>query len=278
MSFFYKLKNAIKNIISKPNFDLTELEDILIEADFGYKLAAKIAKNLLKSKNIHQDLCTILESILSPCIKSLEIDKSSAKPYTILFVGVNGSGKTTTIAKIAHMLQKQSFSVDIAACDTFRAAATEQLSIWAEKLNCHIFKADTPKDPASVAFDAMQNSKSDILLIDTAGRMHNNTNLMNELCKIHTVLKKFNQHSPQQTIITIDATIGQNSMEQIQAFHKICHVSGIILTKMDGGAKGGTIVNIIDTMKIPILGIGIGENASNLAPFSITKFLHDLVG
>ena len=277
MSFFNKLKNAIKNIIKSPEINRIDLENILIEADFGVALSEKIAKELHKSKNILQDLKICIESILAPCISKIDIEEIAQKPYTIFVIGVNGSGKTTTIAKIAKLLKEQKFSVDIAACDTFRAAATEQLAIWAHKLNCNIFKAESTQDPASLAFDAIKNSKSDVLIVDTAGRMHNNTNLMNELLKIQKVLQKFHPDAPNKTIITIDATIGQNSIEQIKEFSKFCKISGAIITKMDGGAKGGTIVRIADELKLHIVGIGTGETEKDLAPFSLDQFLQDLL-
>lgn len=277
MSFFYKLKKAITNITSKANSNDVDLSEILIEADFGVLLAESIAKKLRKNEDPFIGLKNILESILSSSISKIKINKPISKPHTILMVGTNGSGKTTTIAKIAKILQEQNFSVDIAACDTFRAAATEQLSIWAEKLNCKIFKADGTKDPASVAFEAMQNSQSDILLIDTAGRLQNNVNLMNELSKIQTVLKKLNQNAPNETIITIDSTVGQNSIEQVKEFSKFCNISGVIFTKMDGQAKGGMIVRIVNDFHLPILGIGTGESELDIETFSIDKFLQDLV-
>ncbi len=278
MSFFKKLKNAIKGISSKSASQERELEEILIEADFGVELATKIAKELRTSDDLSRDLELKIEGILNPLVTDFEIDRSLQKPYVILMMGVNGSGKTTTIAKLAKLLQSQGLSVDIAACDTFRAAATEQLTIWAERLNCKIFKSDVPRDPASVAFEAAQNSTSDALIVDTAGRLHNNANLMNELLKIQNVLKKLNESAPHQTIITIDATIGQNSSTQVREFNKVCPISGLIITKMDGGSKGGTIVKIAEEFKIPILGVGIGESADDFKKFSVKEFLKDLMG
>ena len=278
MSFFQKLKNAIKGISSKSINAQVELEDTLIEADFGVNLSSRLAKDLRKSNDLSHDLGERLYLLLSPLIKDFEVSEVSKKPYVILMMGVNGSGKTTTIAKLAKLLQKKGSSVDIAACDTFRAAATEQLEIWAKRFGCRIFKSDTPKDPASVAFEALQNSKSDVLIVDTAGRLPNNTNLMNELLKIQKVLQKMDQSAPHMTIITIDASTGQNAIEQVAAFNKVCPISGIIITKMDGNAKGGTIVRIAEEFHLPILGVGIGESEFDFDKFSVDKFLKDLMG
>lgn len=274
MSFFKKLKSAFSNLTSSKNN--LELEDTLIEADFGVELSEKIAKEIGRESDIANALKNKLESILSPLIKDFQID-SSKKPFVIVLEGVNGSGKTTTVAKLAYYLKKQGFSVDIAACDTFRVAATDQLAVWAEKLKCNIFKADKPRDPASVAFEALSNSKSDVLLIDTAGRLQNNANLMNELSKIHRVLKKIDESAPHMTILVLDATTGQNLMDQVREFQKVQPISGIIINKLDGNAKGGALIRVENEFKIPILGVGLGESEKDFDAFSIDKFLKDLV-
>ncbi|MDR3031305.1 MAG: signal recognition particle-docking protein FtsY [Holosporales bacterium] len=278
MIFFKKLKSVINKIGNKKKKDFCELEDILIESDFGVNLASKISSALKDSNNILKDLKEELENILSPLIKDFAFAvNNSRKPFVIVLCGVNGSGKTTTVAKIAKLFKGIGYTVDIAACDTFRVAATEQLEIWAKRLDCKIFKAESQREPASLAFEAVQSSVSDILIIDTAGRLHNNLNLMNELSKIYRVLKKVKESAPDMSILVIDATAGQNVVEQVREFQKLNEISGIIISKMDGGAKGGTIVRISDEFKIPILGVGTGESEFDLEKFSVDKFLKDLM-
>jgi fused signal recognition particle receptor len=281
MSFFGKLKQAISRIAdvgtkSSAASDLN-LEDILIEADFGVHLATQIASELRKERDIVPALMEKLRAELSPLIVEFSVDVSRHRPYVIVIAGVNGSGKTTTVAKIANLLKQRTFSVDIAACDTFRVAATEQLSVWAERLGCRIFKAETQKDPASVAYGALQETKSDILIVDTAGRLHNNSNLMDELRKIYRCLGKLNETAPHMNILVLDATTGQNAFDQTKEFSKIHPLSGIIISKMDGNAKGGVIVRIASEYKIPILGIGTGESERDFEAFSVEKFLKDLM-
>ncbi|MBQ7524733.1 MAG: signal recognition particle-docking protein FtsY [Alphaproteobacteria bacterium] len=281
MSFFKKLKSVFSRLTgSASKIDEFELEDTLIEADFGVELAAKLTKELKRADDLSAALKVKLEEIMLPLIGEVQIDKEK-KPFVIVLEGVNGSGKTTTIAKLAHMFQRQELTVDIAACDTFRAAAADQLSEWANRLGCRIFKADTPRDPASVAFEALSGAKtaqSDVLLVDTAGRLHNNTNLMTELAKLHRVLKKLDETAPHLTALVLDATTGQNLVEQVREFGKVHPLSGIIITKLDGHAKGGAIVRIADEFKLPILGVGKGERETDFEKFSIDKFLKDLMG
>lgn len=275
MSFFKKLKSTFSSLIinREDKTNRENLKEALIEADFGIKFAENFMKDL-KSSNLYSAFKNKIISILTPLIKDIEIDKSK-RPFVIILEGVNGSGKTTTVAKLAYLLKQKGFSVDIAACDTFRIAAVDQLAIWARKLGCNIFKSDSPKDPASIAFEAMKMTKSDVLIIDTAGRLHNNINLMNELEKIHRVIKKHDESAPHMTLLTIDATIGQNTIEQVREFSKVNNISGLIINKLDGGAKCGIIVRIADEFKIPILGVGIGESEKDFAKFSVDKFLKD---
>lgn len=281
MSFFKKLKSVFSMLTgSASKIDEFELEDTLIEADFGVELAAKLTKELKRADDLSAALKVKLEEIMLPLIGEVQIDREK-KPFVIVLEGVNGSGKTTTIAKLAHMFQRQELTVDIAACDTFRAAATDQLSEWANRLGCRIFKADAQRDPASVAFEALSGAKtaqSDVLLVDTAGRLHNNTNLMTELAKLHRVLKKLDETAPHLTALVLDATTGQNLVDQVREFGKVHPLSGIIITKLDGHAKGGAIVRIADEFKLPILGVGKGERETDFEKFSIDKFLKDLVG
>jgi fused signal recognition particle receptor len=275
VSFFRRLKEAIIGRGAKPSgLSAAEIEDLLIEADFGYALSSKIAGNLSRKEDPLNGLRTQLDSILGHLVIDLELDTSKS-PFVIVMVGVNGSGKTTTVAKIAKRLITDGHDVSIAACDTFRAAATEQLSSWADRLGCHIFKGEARRDPASVAYEAMQSSK-DVLIIDTAGRLQNNTNLMNELSKLYRVINKLDTSAPHMNILVIDATTGQNAIEQAKEFGKVHPISGIVMAKMDGNAKGGTVVRIAHELRIPIVGIGTGETEHDLTTFSVEKFLDDL--
>ncbi len=277
MSFFKKLKEAISNIVSgKKNQEINNITDLLIEADFGVTLAESLSNKIKNSSNTAESLKEEISNILNPLINDIVIDRC-CKPFVITLCGINGCGKTTTIAKLVHKFHNEGLSVDIAACDTFRAAADDQLEIWANRLDAKLYKG-TNKDPASVAYTAISSTNSDVLLVDTAGRLPTNTNLMNELSKIYRVLNKFNSKAPHMNILVIDATTGQNSINQVQAFNGINQIDGIILAKIDGGAKGGTIVNIANKLHIPILGVGNGENKEDFEIFSIDKFLKDLVG
>jgi fused signal recognition particle receptor len=239
-------------------------------------LSLFIAKSVAKSKDPRNCLCEIIQEMLNPYISGIPT-VFSKKPFSIMLVGVNGSGKTTTIAKLANFYGGKGMKVDIAACDTFRAAATEQLSKWARRIECGIFTGShSQKDPASVAYDALNKTQGDMLLIDTAGRLQNNYNLMEELSKISRVLKKIDMEAPDKIYLTIDATNGQNAVEQASEFHKSCKISGIILNKTDGGAKGGVILRIVDELKIPIVAIGKGEKLDDIDQFSIDDFLRGL--
>ena len=278
MSFFGKLKSIFKNFAFAKNNE--KLEEILIEADFGVKLATALAKEIGSKGDITEALKNKIDTIISPLIAEINVN-SDKHPFVIVLEGVNGSGKTTTVAKLAYHFRQMGLSVDIVACDTFRVAATDQLAVWANKLNCRIFCGNTnpekPREPASLAYEALSNSKSDILLIDTAGRLQNNTNLMNELAKIHRVLAKIDDSAPHETILVLDATTGQNMMEQVNEFQKIHPITGLILNKLDGNAKGGALVRVVNEFKLPIYGVGIGETEKDFEAFSVEKFLKDLM-
>ena len=278
MSFFGKLKSVFQNLAFARNNE--KLEEILIEADFGVKLATELAKEIGSNGNITEALKDKIDTIISPLVSDIKIN-SDKHPFVIVLEGVNGSGKTTTVAKLAYHFNQMGLSVDIVACDTFRVAATEQLSVWANKLNCKIFcgnaNPERPREPASLAYEALSNSESDVFLIDTAGRLQNNTNLMNELAKIHRVLKKIDDSAPHETILVLDATTGQNMLEQVKEFQKIHPITGLILNKLDGNAKGGTLVRVVNEFKLPIYGVGIGETEKDFEAFSVEKFLKDLM-
>ena len=269
MSFFSKIRDKIADIFAKTN-DVESIEDALIEADFGAKLSMSIADKLRKSKDIKGDFGRIVADIVAPYIRDMDYDRS---PTIVMMVGVNGVGKTTTVAKLAYNAQEFGKRVTIVACDTFRAAAVDQLGKWATKIGCGFYSGNGGCDPASVAYGALSGSaESDVIIIDTAGRMHNNANLMEELQKIERVINKLGYADHLATIITVDATSGQNTLEQIKVFGNYCKLDGVILSKMDSSAKGGTILNIIDQYKLGIYGVGVGESCCDFERFDLEKF------
>ncbi|MFT5702752.1 MAG: fused signal recognition particle receptor [Rickettsiales bacterium] len=267
---------------------LEELEDLLITSDIGAITAAKIIKDLKSQKfnkeigddEIKQFLSDELFKILLPCQKSLQIDPA-LKPQVIVFNGVNGAGKTTTIGKIAKNLSDDGKKVMIAACDTFRAGASEQLKVWANRANCQIVEAlKENEDPASVAHRAFVEAKKqgvDALLIDTAGRLQNKQNLMNELKKINQVLKKIDALAPHQNLLVLDATNGQNAKNQLDIFNQIVGIDGIIVTKLDGTAKGGILVALAEEFAKPIYAIGVGEKIEDLQEFNARDFASNMI-
>ncbi|MFT6077494.1 MAG: fused signal recognition particle receptor [Myxococcota bacterium] len=268
---------------------LEELEDLLLISDIGAKCAETIIRDLKDKKfnkeisesGIKQFLRDELIQILLPCQKSLQID-SALKPQIIVVNGVNGAGKTTSIGKIAKKLADEGKSVMIGACDTFRAAATEQLKVWATRANCQIIEAlKDGEDPASVAHRSLVEAKKqniDVLLIDTAGRLQNKQNLMDELQKINKVLQKIEPNAPHENILVLDATNGQNARTQLEIFDKIVGISGLIITKLDGTAKGGILVSLAGQFQKPIYAIGVGEKIEDLQEFDATDFAKNIVG
>jgi fused signal recognition particle receptor len=266
---------------------LDDIEDILIQADMGVTTAAALRLYLSDQKlspNTTPDevlklLASYIESKLEPVAQSIELSKTSLN--VILMIGVNGSGKTTTISKLTKQWQDQGYRIELAACDTFRAAAIEQLQVWADRLNVHLYTSQQGHDASGLAFEAIQKaskSGANILLIDTAGRLHNKDHLMDELSKIQRVLKKVIPEAPHHVILVLDATTGQNALQQVEVFQKAADVTGLIVTKLDGTAKGGIIVGLADTYKIPIYGLGVGESFEDLQPFSAKQFAYALVG
>ena len=267
-----------------------ELETILIEADVGIALTIKTIENLFKTAKEQKisDPLIINELLVDALFVSyatqggdIENDITFQKegPTVLLMVGVNGVGKTTTIAKIAYRYQKQGKKVMLAAGDTFRAGATEQLQVWAKRLNCHIVVGKSNQDPASVAYEAAQlaiKEKIDLLIVDTAGRLQTKTNLMAELSKIARVLSKDIPGAPHETFLVIDATTGQNGVVQAKAFKEATVVSGIVITKMDGTSKGGIILAIRDELALPVRFIGLGEKMDDLEEFDLDKYLYGL--
>ena len=264
-----------------------ELEEQLLIADIGVPTTSKIIKNLTEHASrkelqdaelLYQQLKVEMADILESVAQPLEID-STKKPYVILMVGVNGVGKTTTIGKLAHKFQAEGKSVMLAAGDTFRAAAVEQLQIWGERNHIPVVAQSTGSDSASVIFDAMQSAAArniDILIADTAGRLQNKNNLMDELKKIVRVMKKYDETAPHEIMLTLDAGTGQNAISQAKLFNEAVGLTGISLTKLDGTAKGGVIFAIADQFKLPIRYIGVGEKIEDLREFNAKEFIEAL--
>lgn len=293
--FFQKSSNQVKNLgskirtlfLSKVDADaLEQLEQLFFEADLGSEISQElqlcVEKLLRKNPEVASE--TILAEIRQKLLLELRTLPSAqlttGTPHVILIVGVNGNGKTTTVAKLAKLLQKNGQKVLVAACDTFRAAAGEQLETWAERIGCEIVKGKEKSDPAAVVFDAITAAKArnvDTVLIDTAGRLHTKQDLMRELEKIHRVSQKACPGAPHETLLVLDATIGQNGIEQAKIFHNYTPLTGLVLTKMDGTAKGGTAIAIQKALKLPIQYIGTGESLDDLHPFDPEAFITSLL-
>ena len=285
-----KILGRKKVKVIKRKFDddmLEQLEELLIASDMGVDTAMRVAANMaqgnlgsrLSTSEIKKLLADEIEQIMENVAQPLPIYPKH--PQVVLVVGVNGSGKTTTIGKLASQFKEAGKNVVIAAGDTFRAAAVEQLQIWGDRANVPVLVAPEGSDPASLAFDALekaQQEKADLLLIDTAGRLQNRTDLMEELAKIVRVLKKKDPEAPQNTILVLDATTGQNAISQVETFREIAEVSGLIMTKLDGTAKGGVLVALADKFGLPIHAIGVGEQIDDLAPFDPAEFAQALTG
>ena len=264
---------------------LAELEETLVGTDIGMKTAYALFESIKKNASSLEGpdsalraIRTEVESILEKCESPLEVPEG-VKPYVIMVTGVNGSGKTTTIAKIAYHLKNQGKSVIIASGDTFRAAAIEQLEHWANKVGSDFVKAQEGADPSAVAFDGLQAAiarNHDVLIIDTAGRLHTKENLMEELKKTKKVLGKKSEGAPHEILLVLDATIGQNAIEQTRQFNNALGITGIAITKLDGSSKGGVIVGIANEFEIPIRFIGIGEDMDDLQPFNAKDFVNAL--
>ncbi len=266
---------------------LESLEDVLIGADMGVETAGRVTANIaegrfgkrISTRELRGALAEEITRIMTPVARPLPI--YAQRPQVVLVVGVNGSGKTTTIGKLASQFKAAGKSVVIAAGDTFRAAAVEQLQVWGQRAGVPVLTAPEGSDPASLAFDALakaQEDGADLLLIDTAGRLQNRADLMEELAKIVRVLKKKDPSAPHNTILVLDATTGQNAVTQVDIFRKIADVTGLVMTKLDGTAKGGVLVSLADRFGLPIHAIGVGEQIDDLAPFDPEDFAKALVG
>ena len=283
-------KDSISKIFSNRKVDqetLDEFEELLIKSDIDIGTAEKIIKKLSSRKfsenstprDIQSALEEIISEILNPSEKRIEYNTDQC-PIILMVMGVNGSGKTTTIAKIANNFIKEGKKVLLVAADTFRAAASEQLEEWSKKINTDILTGEEGSDPASIVFKSIEESqlkKYQVIIIDTAGRLHTRSDLMDQLGKIDRVLKKIDNNFPHETIITIDATTGQNALKQVEEFDKIVKISGIILTKYDTSASGGTLISIAEKTKLPIVAIGVGEKINDLVQFESKKFSKDIL-
>ena len=284
------LTNSLNELLVKKKLDsqtLEEIEDVLITADLGVETAHKISKKLASTRfgkdanptEVRRVVADEIIEILSPVAQPLSL-KPTNKPHVILVCGVNGSGKTTTVGKLAHKFVDDGKHVMLAAGDTFRAAATEQLKIWGERAACSVISKETGSDPAGLVFEAFQRARkdsADVLLIDTAGRLQNNTELMEELQKIIRVVQRFDKTAPHSCLLVLDATVGQNAHSQVEIFLRMVNVTGLILTKIDGSAKGGVLVSLAQKNGLPVHAIGVGEQPDDLQTFSATDFALSLL-
>ncbi len=278
-------KSVVRRILDDEM--LEQLEELLITADMGVETALRVTANIaegrmgrkLSSVEIKEILAGEIARIMDPVAKPLPVYQK--RPQVVLVVGVNGSGKTTTIGKLASQFRAAGKKVIIAAGDTFRAAAVEQLQIWGERAGVPVLTAPEGSDPASLAFDAMSKAEeegADLLMIDTAGRLQNRADLMEELAKIVRVIRKRDPSAPHNTLLVLDATTGQNALSQVEIFQKLADVSGLVMTKLDGTAKGGVLVALADRFGLPIHAIGVGEQIDDLAPFDPEDFARALTG
>jgi fused signal recognition particle receptor len=286
-----RLGDNLTGLITKSALDaamLDEIEEALVASDLGPRTAAKVRARLaaerfergLTEGAVRAVVAQELEKILSPVAEPLEID-AFPRPQVILVVGVNGSGKTTTIAKLAHLFVEQDYSVLLAAGDTFRAAAIEQLRIWADRAGVPVIAGPEGSDSSAIVFDGVKRATAegiDVLIVDTAGRLQNKKDLMDELAKIRRVLGRLNPAAPHDVVLVLDATIGQNTLSQIEVFREVAGVTGLVMTKLDGTARGGVLVAAADTYGLPIHAIGIGEGMDDLRPFDAAEAARAIAG
>jgi len=285
------LGGAIADLVSKRKLDaamIAEIGDVLIRADLGFDTAGRIAAALGGSRyeagispdEVKTVVAAEIEKVLAPVAQPLAIN-AAQKPFVILVAGVNGSGKTTTIGKLAAKFRAEGRTVMMAAGDTFRAAAIDQLKIWGERTGTPVIAGDAGADAAGLVFDAVRAAKErgiDVLLVDTAGRLQNRTELMDELQKVVRVMKKVDPSAPHAVLLVLDATVGQNALSQVEIFSKVVGVTGLVMTKLDGTARGGILVAIAAKFKVPVHFIGFGESVDDLAPFSARDFSHAIAG
>jgi fused signal recognition particle receptor len=286
-----KLTEGITTVFKKRRLDeqaLEELEELLISADLGPAVAGRIIAGFRRTRfgkevtdeEIRETLAEEIAAILAPVAKPLAIDRA-LKPHVVLMVGVNGTGKTTTIGKLAQQYREQGLSAMLVAGDTFRAAAVEQLQVWGQRTGCPVVTGAAQSDAAGLAFDALTRARAegvDVLLIDTAGRLHNKSVLMEELRKIIRVLRKVDPTAPHSVLLVLDATTGQNAVQQVRVFKDMVDVSGLVVTKLDGSARGGIVVALAEAFGLPVHAVGVGEQAADLRPFDAGEFARGLVG
>ncbi|WP_082767244.1 signal recognition particle-docking protein FtsY [Bosea sp. PAMC 26642] len=285
------LTTGITDLFTKRKLDagtLEDLEDILIQADLGLATSARIAKAVGEGRydkqidpaEVKAILAREVEAILTPVALPLSID-ATKKPFVILMVGVNGSGKTTTIGKLAAKFRAEGKSVMLAAGDTFRAAAIEQLKVWGERTGAEVVSGQQGADASGLAFEALQKARAagtDVLLVDTAGRLQNKTGLMDELAKVVRVIRKLDPEAPHAALLVLDATVGQNALAQVEVFQQTAGVSGLVMTKLDGTARGGILVALAARFGLPVHFIGVGESVEDLEPFSAREFARAVAG
>ena len=285
------LGTAVTDIVAKRKLDagtIEELEEALIRADLGVDVAARIAaavgegryEKTISADEVKAILAAEVEKVLGPVAKPLKID-TDKKPFVVLVVGVNGSGKTTTIGKLAARLAAEGRKVMLAAGDTFRAAAIDQLKIWGDRTGARVIAREQGADSAGLAYDALEAARAagtDVLLMDTAGRLQNKSALMGELEKIVRVMKKVDASAPHAVLLVLDATVGQNALSQVGEFQRIAGVTGIVMTKLDGTARGGILVAVAARYGLPVHFIGVGESVEDLAPFAAGEFARAVAG
>ncbi|MDX1921699.1 MAG: signal recognition particle-docking protein FtsY [Alphaproteobacteria bacterium] len=285
-----QLSDGITGIFTKKKLDdetLDALEELLIKADIGVATAQKLTAQLRKTRfgkdisdrEIREALADEITAVLNPVAATL--DFSTHKPFVLVMVGVNGVGKTTTMGKLAKQLTQNGKKVLMVAGDTFRAAAVSQLEVWAQRANCELLTGSENADPASLAYKALEQAKvngTDVVMIDTAGRLQNKAGLMAELQKIIRVIQKMDESAPHATLLVLDATTGQNAHTQVDVFKSLTAVSGLVLTKLDGSARGGVLVALADVFKLPVYAIGVGEGIDDLRPFAADAFAKALCG
>lgn len=286
-----RVTENITGLFTKKKLDqatLDELEDALIQADLGVTVAARLVEKLGKERfgrevtdeEVRAAFAEDIAEILQPVAMPLSIDPAR-RPHVVLVVGVNGSGKTTTIAKLAHLLKGEGKKVMLAAGDTFRAAAVEQLKVWGERAGVPVIARETGADAAGLAYEALETARADgcdVLLVDTAGRLHNKTNLMEELGKIVRVMRKLDSTAPHSCLLVLDATTGQNAHAQVETFKSLSPVDALVVTKLDGSAKGGVLVALAEKFKLPVVAVGVGEGIDDLRPFEARAFARGLMG
>jgi fused signal recognition particle receptor len=282
---------AVTDLVTKRKLDramLEDIEDVLLRADLGTEVAARVAAAVgdgrydkaISAEEVKTVVATEVEKVLAKVAEPLAID-AAKKPFVILVVGVNGSGKTTTIGKLASRLRGEGRKVMLAAGDTFRAAAIEQLKIWGERTGAPVVARPHGSDAAGLAFDAVSQARAegiDVLLIDTAGRLQNKTELMNELEKIVRVMRKVDASAPHAVLLVLDATVGQNALSQVDIFRRVAGVTGLVMTKLDGTARGGILVALAEKFALPVHFIGVGESVDDLAPFTARDFSRAIAG